>query len=127
MDSVKEAETIVGDIEHRLKDAGVDVPAPPTTHLPKLRIRARSHTPFSAVLTAMFKTYRMQTFVGLSLMIAQAFLYNGVNFTYGLVLLKQFNVPSAHIGLYLAALRRHKLPRTADPRALLRFSRAAGR
>ena len=97
---VKAAETIVGDIEQRLKDSGVDVPAPPA-HLPKLKIRARSHTPFSAVFTAMFKTYRMQTLVGLSLMIAQAFLYNGVNFTYGLVLLKQFNVPSAHIGLYL--------------------------
>jgi MFS family permease len=97
---VKEAEAVVADIEHRLKEAGVDVPPPPP-HLPKLKIRTRSQTPFTAVFKAMAKDYRTQTLVGLSLMIAQAFFYNGVYFTYGLILLKDYNVPSDHVGWYL--------------------------
>ncbi|GJD48351.1 Inner membrane metabolite transport protein YdjE [Methylobacterium crusticola] len=97
---VQEAEAVVADIEERLKQAGVDVPAPPA-HLPKLKIRTRSHTPFSAVFKAMLHDYRTQTLVGLSLMIAQAFFYNGVYFTYGIILLKDFGVPSDHVGWYL--------------------------
>src|SRR5882757_9846194 len=39
--------------------------------------------------------------LGLALMIAQAFLYNAIFFTYALVLTQFYAVPSAHTGLYL--------------------------
>ncbi|WP_407529154.1 MFS transporter [Methylobacterium oryzisoli] len=97
---IQEAEAVVAGIERRLQESGVAVPPPPA-HLPTLKIRTRSHTPFSAVFTAMLRDYRTQTLVGLSLMMAQAFFYNGVYFTYGIILLKDFSVPSDHVGWYL--------------------------
>ena len=39
--------------------------------------------------------------LGLSLMVAQAFAYNGVFFTYALVLSRFYGVPAGRIGLYL--------------------------
>ncbi len=49
----------------------------------------------------MFTRYRTRSFLGLSLMIAQAFLYNSVSFTYALVLTGFYGVPGAHTGIYL--------------------------
>ncbi len=42
-----------------------------------------------------------RTILGLSLMIAQAFAYNGVFFTYALVLSRFYGVPPGRVGLYL--------------------------
>jgi MFS family permease len=39
--------------------------------------------------------------LGLALMIAQAFAYNGIFFTYALVLTRLYGVPSGDVGLYL--------------------------
>jgi MFS family permease len=38
------------------------------------------------------------------LMVTQAFFYNAVLFTYGLVLLRYYHVPAEHLGLYLVPL-----------------------
>ena len=45
--------------------------------------------------------YRKQTLVGLALMIAQAFFYNALFFTYALVLQRFYGVPGDHVGWYL--------------------------
>src|SRR5215471_3143196 len=53
---------------------------------------------------AMISKYRERSALALSLMVAQAFLYNAVFFTYGLVLTQFYGVPAERIGLYLLPL-----------------------
>lgn len=95
-----EAERVVAEVEARVAEAGHALPPLPAD-APKLRITPRRSTPLGLVLRAMLVRHRKATLVGLSLMVAQAFFYNGVYFTYGLVLLKSFHVPEAHVGWYL--------------------------
>src|ERR1700691_5840042 len=44
---------------------------------PKIKLRMRDHTPLSEVARTLFCPYRQRSLVGLALMIAQAFFYNG--------------------------------------------------
>jgi MFS family permease len=45
--------------------------------------------------------YRRRSVLGLVLMSAQAFFYNAIFFTYGLVLIKFYGLPAQKVGLYL--------------------------
>ncbi len=56
---------------------------------------------FGSVARAMFVQYRRRSVLGFALMVAQAFLYNAIFFTYALVLVTFYQVPDAHTGLYL--------------------------
>ena len=47
---------------------------------------------------------RRHSVLGFVLMVTQAFFYNAVLFTYGLVLLRYYHVPAEHLGLYLVPL-----------------------
>jgi MFS family permease len=49
----------------------------------------------------MVHQYRERSLLGMALMIAQAFFYNAVLFTYGLILLRFYKVPSPSLGYYL--------------------------
>src|SRR5438477_3835169 len=49
----------------------------------------------------MLRTYPRRTVLGLALIISQAFLYNGVFFTFPLVLRNFYGVPADRTGLYL--------------------------
>ena len=69
--------------------------------LPALRLRMRDHTPLRAVARTLLYTYRQRSLVGLALMVAQAFFYNAIFFTYALVLSSFFHIPSNHIGWYI--------------------------
>jgi MFS family permease len=66
-----------------------------------VRLRARDHTPLAEVGHVLFKTYRQRTFVGLTLMAAQAFFYNAIFFTYALVLTKFYGVSAGDVGWYI--------------------------
>jgi MFS family permease len=90
------AEAIVARIERQLAPAG----APPS-RLPKVKLRARSHTPLIEVARTLFLTYPRRTLVGLSLMAAQAFFYNAIFFTYALILTDFYGVPAGHVGWYI--------------------------
>ena len=90
-----EAEAIVADIERR---AGA---APPTEPLKTLRLTPHDHTPWSAIGTALLHTFRRRSLVGLTLMVAQAFFFNAIFFTYALVLTDFYGVPSDHVGWYI--------------------------
>ena len=74
---------------------------PPTDNLPRVRLRARRSTPLREVVQTLFQRHRQRTFVGLSLMAAQAFFYNAIFFTYALILTDFYGVPSDHVGWYL--------------------------
>jgi MFS family permease len=69
--------------------------------LPKIKIRMRDHTPLREVAHTLFIVYRQRSLVGLALMVAQAFFYNAIFFTFALVLTDFFHIPADHVGWYL--------------------------
>ena len=91
------AEAIVAEIERTARHA----PRALGETCPKIRIAMRSHTPLREVADALFKVYPIRTLVGLSLMIAQAFFYNAIFFTYALVLTAFYDIPANGVGWYL--------------------------
>ena len=68
---------------------------------PKVKLKMRSHTPLREVARTLLTTYRQRSLVGLVLMIAQAFFYNAVFFTFALVLTDFFGIPASQIGWYI--------------------------
>jgi MFS family permease len=69
--------------------------------LPKIRLKMRDHTPLREVAHTLFFVYRQRSLVGLTLMVAQAFFYNAIFFTFALVLTDFFGIPSSHVGWYI--------------------------
>ena len=69
--------------------------------LPRVKLRTRKSTPLWEVAQTLFQRHRQRTYVGLSLMVAQAFFYNAIFFTYALILTDFYQVPSDHVGWYL--------------------------
>ncbi|MDB5549652.1 MAG: major facilitator superfamily 1 [Tardiphaga sp.] len=90
------AEKIVREIEAHTRHA------PPTNadHA-RIKIRMRDHTPLREVAHTLLTLYRQRSLVGLALMVAQAFFYNAIFFTYALVLTEFYGIPSNGIGWYL--------------------------
>src|SRR5229473_3165433 len=68
---------------------------------PKIRLRMRSHTPLREVAQTLFSAYRERSLVGLALMVAQAFFYNAIFFTFALVLTDFFGIPANDVGWYI--------------------------
>ncbi len=100
-----EAEEIVGDIErdieqHIEQHSGRKLPVPEGS----IRIAVSDHTPLRDVWKAMVRDQPKRTFLGLSLMIAQAFFFNAIFFTYGLVLSQFYGVKAERVPLYLLPL-----------------------
>src|SRR6185312_12743548 len=56
---------------------------------------------FGELAGVMLRTYPTRTVLGLALIVSQAFLYNGIYFTFPLVLTNFYEVQSDRIGLYL--------------------------
>ncbi|HEY6860315.1 MAG TPA: MFS transporter [Pseudolabrys sp.] len=90
-----EAERVIEGIEHHFEKL------PPAHDLPRVRLRPRKYTPLREVAQTLFKRHRQRTYVGLALMVAQAFFYNAIFFTYALVLTDFYGVRSEHVGYYL--------------------------
>jgi MFS family permease len=67
----------------------------------KIRLKMRDHTPLREVARTLFVTYRQRSLVGLALMIAQAFFYNAIFFTFALILTDFYAIPADHIGWYI--------------------------
>jgi MFS family permease len=93
----EEAERVVAAIERRAFAAA----PPPAGDLPRVRLRARSHTPLGEVVRTLIHSYRRRTLVGLSLMGAQAFFYNAIFFTYALVLTDFYAISVDRVGWYI--------------------------
>lgn len=67
----------------------------------KLKIRPRDHTPMREIFRNMVGENRKRSILGLVLMSAQAFFFNAVFFTFGLVAKKNFGVEDADLPLQL--------------------------
>ena len=95
----EEAERIVGEIEARIeRETGRKLPPVPPG---MLRLRTDVRSWFRAGARALVTTYRRPTWLGVTLMAAQAFCYNAVFFTYALVLTRFYAVPSDAVGLFI--------------------------
>lgn len=93
-----EAEAIVARIEQEFRAQGHVLTQ---SGFPKVRLRARTHTPLSEVFDTLFNRYRSRALVGLILMTSQAFFYNAIFFTYALVLTDFYGIAADSIGLYI--------------------------
>jgi MFS family permease len=92
------AHAIVEDIERSVTGEVQD----PRQHAwPKIRLRMRDHTPLREVAHTLFTVYRQRSLVGLALMIAQAFFYNAIFFTFALVLTDFYGIAANQIGWYI--------------------------
>ena len=95
----EEAERIVAAVEAEVTRENKHA-LPPIKGKP-LNITVRHHTPWKEIWNAMVHTHGQRSLLGLSLMIAQAFFYNAIFFTYALLLIKFYNVPAQRVGFYL--------------------------
>jgi MFS family permease len=94
----EEAHRIVAEIERSVTGHVQDQPQ----HAwPKIKLQMRDHTPLRQVAHTLFSLYRQRSLVGLVLMIAQAFFYNAIFFTFALVLTDFFGIASNQVGWYI--------------------------
>src|SRR6201999_2547287 len=91
-----QAQAIVADIERT-----VICHAQRRQNFAKMKLRMRDHTPLTEVARTLFVSYRQRSLVGLTLMVAQAFFYNAIFFTFALVLADFYRIPADKIGWYL--------------------------
>ena len=68
---------------------------------PPIRVRTRTHTPWHQIWHTIVHEHRRRSILGFVLMLTQAFFYNAIFFTYGLVLMRFYNVPAQNVGGYL--------------------------
>jgi MFS family permease len=92
------AQAIVADIERSVIGHVQDSPR---EGFAKIRLTMRDHTPLREVARTLFSTYRQRALVGLALMVAQAFFYNAIFFTFALVLTDFYGIASDQIGWYI--------------------------
>jgi MFS family permease len=92
-DAERVAVAIEADVTRSL---GALPPAPPPH-----RLQVKGAAGLGAVARILLGQHLRRTVLGLSLMIAQAFAYNAIFFTYALVLGRFYGVPSDRVGLYL--------------------------
>jgi MFS family permease len=119
-----QAEEVVGNIEEQVKQyEGIDE-LPPVDEDETITIEQRKSIGFTPIFKAMFQMYPRRTILGLVLMATQAFLYNAVLFTYGLILSSYYDIPGTNVGYYLAVFAVGNL---TGPLLLGRFFDSVGR
>jgi MFS family permease len=91
---VAEAERIVEAIE-------VSSGARTSGNVPRIALAAHRPIGIGAVIRTLLVSYPKRTALGLILMATQAFCYNAIFFTYGLVLTRFFGIPAERIGWFL--------------------------
>ena len=96
-----EADKVVGDIERQVVASTKQQLAPADK---KIKLVTRKVTPMREIWHAMAFEHRRRSILGFSLMVSQAFFYNAVLFTYGLVLLRYYGIAAEKLGLFLIPL-----------------------
>ncbi|MGB8355228.1 MAG: MFS transporter [Chthoniobacteraceae bacterium] len=96
-----EAEKIVSGVEETIRAHTGKLPDPGSE---VSRIRMRHHTPWREIWRTVAHVHRRRSALGFVLMASQAFFYNAIFFTYGLVLAKFYDVPAERVSYYLLPL-----------------------
>jgi MFS family permease len=94
-----EADHVVSDIEARVSKGSPD--NLPSLGGEKLKISVRDHTPLKEIFRNIVGENRLRSILGLVLMVAQAFFFNAVFFSYGLVVKKFFHALDRDLPLHL--------------------------
>jgi MFS family permease len=94
----QEADRVVSGIEDRVKRTAGKLPVPEG---PKLKLKTRDHTPWREIFRNMLGANRARSFLGLVLMVGQAFFFNAVFFTFGLMTKRFFHLDDAELPLQL--------------------------
>lgn len=95
----EEAERIVADVERTVQEE-VHKGLPSADDKP-MRITVRRHTPWREIWRYILIQQRRRSVLALTLMVAQAFFYNAIFFTYALLLMRYYQVPAGNVGRYL--------------------------
>jgi MFS family permease len=95
----KDADRIVGGIEEQVSKGYPGKLPPPEGE--KLKLTVRDHTPLAEVFRNMTGDNLQRSILGLVLMVAQAFFFNAVFFSYGLVVKKFFHVSDRELPMHL--------------------------
>ena len=94
----EEAERIVDEIEERVRREGVRLEPVPESKA--LEISARGAVSYVEIAKTLLREYPSRSFLGFSMMVTQAFLYNAIFFTYALVLAHFYRIPADQLGFY---------------------------
>ncbi len=92
---IDDAEKIMEDIEAKVGHGNL----PPPKFASRLRVKGA--VTFTEIARVLFESHRKRAFLGLTLMVTQAFAYNAIFFTYALVLGRFYGVPAQDIGYYI--------------------------
>ena len=97
----QEADAAIENIEQRIRSESA---APLAPSLGSITVHPRRSFGLGLIMSAMLGSYRSRSLLALTLMTAQAFLFNAVFFSYGLVLSTFHGVPERTTGIYLLPL-----------------------
>lgn len=117
----EEADRVVTGIEEHVREATGEQLEPVDD---TIEVEERTRTSLTEVAVTLVRSYPRRTLLGLALFVGQAFLYNAVYFTQGLVLSRFFGVSSGSVGLYLVPLAAGSF---VGPLVLARFFDSIGR
>jgi MFS family permease len=94
-----EADRIIEQIEIEVRQQHGELAAIDATLA--LHTPASGTPPLRQVVTVLLRRYRMRSLLVLAMMVAQAFVYNAIFFTYSLVLTRFYQVPDNRVALYI--------------------------
>jgi MFS family permease len=92
-----EANQTVRDIERQVSQSA----KLSSENLKQTKIHPRQRTTFREIAHTMLVEHRRRSLLGLVLMVAQAFFYNAIFFTYALVLSRFYNIPAGRVSIYI--------------------------
>ena len=93
-----EAGHVVDQIEAEIRNSGKQI-TPPSGEA--LKLTARDHTPIKEIFANMLGENRSRSFLGLALMVGQAFFFNAIFFTYALIGKQFYHVANTRLPLLL--------------------------
>ncbi|MBO0828012.1 MAG: MFS transporter [Streptosporangiales bacterium] len=94
-----EAEATVDEIESRAKAHGFEIEPVPQSKA--LEIVHRKPVNYIEIARVLFRDYPTRSFLGFTMMVTQAFLYNAIFFSQALVLANFYHIESQHIGYFI--------------------------
>jgi MFS family permease len=94
-----EAEATVDEIESSARAHGYDIQ--PVESSKAIEIVHRKPASYIEIGRVLFRDYPSRSFLGFTMMVTQAFLYNAIFFSQALVLANFYHIPSDHIGYFI--------------------------
>ncbi|UIF90155.1 MFS transporter [Cupriavidus sp. UYPR2.512] len=97
---LEEAERVIAAIEAEVRARHGPLP-PVAPDCVAMAMRRRAAPGVGEVMHLLLRRFRRRSVITLALMVAQAFFYNAIFFTYALVLTRFYAVPEARVALYI--------------------------